>query len=312
MDMSSQNKNTFSTTYQKTLQEIYDPWISDEMQPDNWRYANIPSQPDEKIAYIRLNEGASERPVIYIPGFTEGIISKAPFAADLAQRGFDVILPDQNRKGITKDPLKVEQTSTYSQALNYLAVIEAEKLAYVDVVTHSYGSLIIDSMVRIADRNEQHLFDGSRIIMLAPGGFNEDTLSGLALRFGKSFKSEGKKHPRSFPDQPEMLAAGVRNFKTNIPRSVGEVGALLKRKVDYPYLLNRLGSLTVLSYAEDKLYSEEILYPGMVQAVDQGVSWAIPITLHGEYDGRKPDATHNDEQFNPSRVAASVAEILKA
>lgn len=309
--MSSQNKNTFSANYQETLQEIYDPWISDEMPVDSWRYADIPSQPSEKIAYVRLNEGASDRPVIYIPGFTEGIISKAPFAADLAQRGFDVVLPDQNRKGISKDPLRIEQAATYSQALNYLAVIEAEKLGHVDVVTHSYGSLILDSMVKIADRKNQHFFDGSRVIMLAPGGFNEDNIASLSIRFAKSFKSEGKKHSKSFPAQPEMLAAGIRNFKSNIPRSVGEVSALLNNKVDYLSLLNRLGSLTVLSYAKDKLYSQEILYTAMEQAVAQGVDWAIPITLQEKYNGYEPDATHNDEQFNPSRVAASVAQILR-
>ena len=109
-----------------------------------------------------------------------------------------------------------------------------------------------------------------------------------------------------------MLAAGIRNFRVNIPRSGSEAHALLKRKIDYPSLLNRLGSLTVLSYAEDKLYSQEVLYPAMEQAVDKGVSWAVPITIDGKYDGHKPDATHNDEQFNPSRVAASVAEILLA
>jgi len=180
--MSNQNKNTFSHNYQNTLLESYDPRIVDGMSPDRWLHADVPNRPGEKIAYIRLNEGASERPVIYIPGFTEGIIAKAPFAADLAQRGFDVILPDQNRKGITKDSQKIEQKATYSQALNYLAVIEAEKLESVDVVTHSYGSLIFDSMVRIADRNEQHFFDGSRVIMLAPGGFNDDTPTNLGLR----------------------------------------------------------------------------------------------------------------------------------
>lgn len=310
--MSIQNKDTFSTIYQKTLQEMYDPWISDEMSPDAWRYADIPNQPGEKIAYIRLNEGAGDRPVIYIPGFTEGIISKAPFAADLAQRGLDVILPDQNRKGISRDSKKIEQPATYSQALNYLAVIEAEKLGYVDVVTHSYGSLIFDSMVRIANRKNEHFFDGSRVIMLAPAGYNDETLIDLPIRFIKSFKSEGKNHPKSFPDQPEMLAAGIRNFKSNIPRSAREIGSLLKHEVDYRSLLKWVGSLTVLSYAADELYSQKILYSGMEKAVDGGVSWAVPLTLHGQYNGQTPDATHNDEQFNPSRVAASVAEILQA
>jgi ribonucleotide reductase beta subunit family protein with ferritin-like domain len=60
----STKESVFSPAYQHRLNEQYDPQITDEIV-NNWHYAELPDQPGEKIAYVRLNQGASEKPVIY-------------------------------------------------------------------------------------------------------------------------------------------------------------------------------------------------------------------------------------------------------
>jgi hypothetical protein len=221
-------------------------------------------------------------------------------------------LPDQHHKGILTNPETGKKDATYNQAVNYLAVLEAEGIENADFVTHSYGSLILDAMFKIAEEHELPLFKGSKIVMLAPGGYDDENYAQLAKRFVKTMATEPKKGSKNFPDQPEMMKAGVKAFTANIPRTYRESRELVKRNVDYPHLLGKIGvgNLTVLSYAGDDLYPEKTLYPGMEKAVTNGVSWAMPI---GEnYNGSEPlDATHNDEQKNPSRVAAAVAQLLK-
>lgn len=309
---SKETKNTvnFSEAYTEELGSRYSQEIIDGL--NDIRYAPVPGQTDERLAYVRLEQGKGQKPVIYIPGFTEGIIAKAPFAADLASRGFDVILPDQNRKGILKNPKTGKRDATYTQAMNYLAVLETERIEQADVITHSYGSLILDTMSELVEERGMHLFKDSKVIMLAPGGYNVESYGSLAGRFLKSLTTEPKKGSKDFPDQPEMMKAGVGNFKANISRTALEARDLRKRKVDYPRLLGKIGvgNLAVLSYAGDDLLPEDKLYSGMEEAVAGGVPWAVPI---GEnYDGKQPlDATHNDEQKNPSRVAAAVAQLLK-
>ncbi len=59
----------------------------------------------ESIEYVRLGEGRGDdtERFLYVPGFTEGVIAKAPFALEFAKQGYDVIVPDQHRKGIVRN-----------------------------------------------------------------------------------------------------------------------------------------------------------------------------------------------------------------
>ncbi len=312
--LTHQQEPTFiSAEYETQLRDRHGDIIADEIA-HNWRYAEIPDSSGEQLPYVRLNEGAGEKPVLYIPGFTEGIVSKAPFAAELAGLGNDVIMPDQNRKKILKDSTN-KKDATYSQAMNYLAVIEAEGIENVDIVTHSYGSLIFDKMQEIAADQGKTYFDDANVIMLAPAGFSKEKIRTIGKRFLAVAKSEGKDNPKDFPDSPEMLKAGVKNFTANIPRTLREVRHLAKNQVDYKRLLkSKIASLAIVSYAEDKLYSDKVLESTVNKVTQAGASWEIPIKQKNgqrfDPSSAKPHATHNDEQFNPYRVAATVNEIL--
>jgi len=307
----SETQPPISAAYQNHLLEHYSSGIVDDLV--DWRYAALPSQPGQAIAYARLNEGASERPVIYVPGFSEGIVAKAPFAADLADRGFDVILPDQNRRGLLVDSVTGRKGATYSQAVNMMAILDAEAVGQVDVVTHSYGSLIFDQMVEQARAAGKPYFEGSRMVLLAPAGFNrQETLPRLTRRFGRAVINEGKT-AKDFDEGSEMLKAGIRNAFANVPRTLREILELSRRHVDYERLA-KLGEVSVVSYAEDDVYPYQVIEKEMVRAIEFGVSWSTPVAcaIDGRAHRSGRDASHNDEQFNPGRVAPAVAQLLEA
>jgi pimeloyl-ACP methyl ester carboxylesterase len=306
-------KPLFSPKYVEQLlaeytDELVDPLVS------NWHQANLPQTPGEALAYVRLNEGRGEKPVLYVPGFTEGIVAKAPFAAELALLDNDVILPNQNRKAILKDTVDNRKSATYSQAVNYLAVIEAEGLEELDIVTHSYGSLIFEKMVQIAKASGSDVFKNSKVIMLAPAGFSRESYPKLMVREIKELLYEGskKKAPKQF-DHPDMLKAGLKNATANLPRTIREVRDLVKNRVDAGSLLENVGSLAILSFASDMLFSGKALDVEASKAVEAGVRWAVPILQNERFDpsSSKPPATHNDEQYNPYRAAASVDQLLR-
>jgi pimeloyl-ACP methyl ester carboxylesterase len=265
---------------------------------------------------VRVNEGAST-PVLFVPGFGEGIINKAPFAAALASRGFDVILPGQNRTGILRDAANKRQP-TMSQARNYEAILRAEKLdgVTVNLVSHSYGSLVLEALVKRMMNNSPDYFKDSQAIMLAPAGVGqESSIFELGKRWLRMLKSEMDKSTQDFPDiEGETGKASAKTLAANVPRMFGEVGDMLKKRVDFSELCRAVGEVTILSYKDDRIFPESFMASGAATAVNAGATWATPISLAVQPDGSirgGEGATHDDEQFNPSRVAGAVAQILR-
>lgn len=314
---------SISPGYAERLAQDYDPSVVNAIAYDNWKHTDLMHQDGELLLYVRLQperlgvEQAHDRPVLYVPGFTEGIVAKAPFAAEMASRGFDIILPGQNRKSILKDALG-KKNATHSQAMNYLSVLEDEGLkdTPVDVITHSYGLPIFQTMHRLATERGWTAFDDSTLIAAAPAGSNtNEGLMRLGWRFGKHMIAENG--TRKDIEDPAMLEAGAKNMLANIPRTMREVWHLAHKKVDYEELATSGLRVVVLGYAEDRLFAHAQLMTTMEDALEHGISYATPISLEEDPDeigairgGR--DASHNDEQFNPSRVAGAAAQILLA
>ena len=309
----AQSDRMLSESYERRLQQEYPTHIVSPLVY-NWRQAPLLDQPGEHLPYVRLNQNNGTKPVLYVPGFTEGIVAKAAFGAELANLGHDVVLPDQNHKKILEDAVTGKKSATYSQAVNYLAALKAEKLGGVDIITHSYGSLIFDAMTRIAAQKGLEHFQDSKVIMLAPAGFSKESFFGLIRRLLVSMRSEGRGNPKEF-DEPDMLKAGIKNAFVNVPRALREGVELSRLQVDYEGLLRdrRIGSLCLVSYAADALYPEKVLEGEVSRAVKTGASWCVPIGQKVRFDPKtsKPHATHNDEQYNPYRVAGVAHQLLQ-
>jgi pimeloyl-ACP methyl ester carboxylesterase len=313
----------FDTAYRGQLQERYGREITEQIA-DTWKWAPLSEQPDEVIPYVvtQPDEVVSERKLLYVPGFGESIINKASFAAEAATQGLAMILPGQNRTSILRDATN-RRSAVHTQARNYLDVLDhaTENGETVDVVPHSYGALIFQAMRRL----DPDRFKDSNVVMLAPSNsIIGDTIPRLGGRWIKFLKSEmDQKRPIEFPDHSGVTSkASAKTLTANIPRLAREVGDLGHNQMDYFDMACSVGSLTVLGYAEDNLFPDSKVYPLMEQTMraleDHGkrdnFRWATPVSPAGVLEGRMTytgdGATHDDEQFNPSRVVSSVRQIL--
>lgn len=325
--MSNKINSHFPEAYTDRLLERYDPDIVHQLASE-WRYANLPNQPGETVPYVRLQQGAGEWPLMYVPGFSEGIINKASFAAELNTHNFDVILPGQNRKGILRDAATNKKSAAYSQAVNCLAVLEAEGIeSPADFISHSYGSLVLGVMAKVAEVRKLPYFNDARVVMLAPAGFNEDeSVGSLLCRWTAMLKSEMKQSNQDFPDIHGVTGrASAKTLLANIPRTLREsYHDLVRERIDVEQLFSAgVARLAIVSYAEDAMFPYEVLEKGVMKALAAGANrnhpvpttWSVPISFQKANGSPRPysgsGAVHDDEQLNPSRVASAVADILR-
>lgn len=302
--------------YAAQLTNRYGESISYQIAGSALRSALLPHQTGEFIDFVEVEPDTpalEHKKVLLVPGFGVGIINKASLAAELAAQGRHAILPGQNRHGILKDETG-RANPTYTQARNYLAIMDAAASGPVDVVTNSYGSLVFDEMVRL----EPDRFKESDVVMLAPAGsIRGQRLPAMGRQWLRMMKSESNRdRPMEFPDpNNDTGRASAKVLLANIPRTVREIGDLWRRTVDYGRLSRSVGSLVVLSYAEDYMYPEEKLSPMLSAAVEAGyITWATPVSpdrvVSGEMAYAGEGAVHDDEQYNPSRVVSAALQLL--
>lgn len=285
---------------------------------------------ESSIEYVRLNpenNSENETAVFYVPGFTEGVIAKAPLGISLAEAGRSVIMPEQNRKGTLRGH-DGKKNATYTQAIHALSIIEQEGLtdSTVDFVTHSYGSIVLDEMVREAERRGWSCFNGSKVAMLAPAGLRKEKQLSYTKRFLQDILSTGSSEKEI---EDYAFKYGVKNLLRNPVRSIREVFEMRRTKLDIAQMkrLGGLASVGVLSHAEDKIFpssvSETVSFDDTVagssiaEYINQGAidSWSVPVDMAAVEDGRftygGEHAEHNDEQFFPRRSARAIIDLLK-
>jgi hypothetical protein len=310
-------------TYREQLLELAggDTQLVDPF--DNWLFADLPEQPGETIPYVSVGDG--DRAVLLVPGFTEGILSKAPLAVDLARRGHKIIVPGQDRADVLVDG-DGKKNATLSQAENLFAIMRAEELdakpGSVHVVTHSYGSLIFETMHKLAQARELPCFDGASVVMLDPAGFiGHEWLLRLGIGFTRNSVAETFSE-KDVPDSNGMaLKAGIGYALANKSRTAREVWEISRDRLDYEYLLHSdIGRLAVLSYGQGRIFPTRAQRKTIVKMLSSEepvvpVTWATPISLQ-ELKGSnsrirsRKGSTHNDDQFNPARVGGAVAQFL--
>jgi hypothetical protein len=307
------NTPRFSEQYTEQLLEHFGPQITLELT-QNWHSAPLTEQPGERIPFVRLNEGATEKPVFIVGGFGEGIINKAPFAGQLALDGADVVLIGQNRKSMLKDAAH-KRVPTHAQARNIEAVIRYAGMGRKpkDIITHSYGSDIYDAMVERSEERGDDWYQDSTAILLAPSGFVYERLDSIVYRWGRMLRSEMDKSRQDFPDHKgETAVASTKTLAANLPRMFGEIGDLLHKRVDARRMLRNVGQLVIMNYFEDEMYPPGKVEFFIEEAMRCGAIWTMPYSTDRMGDGLRgfAGATHDDEQFNPRRVAGAVGQFI--
>ncbi|QQS64942.1 hypothetical protein IPO96_00055 [Candidatus Saccharibacteria bacterium] len=326
-------KNKFNSAYLSSLTNGPGDFLpsSVDILANGIKRAEINGLEGETIEYVRFapdsSAKAQQKPSIYIPGFTEGITAKAPFGMAMLELGNDIIIPDQNRSA---KPDKKEAAKT--QAINYLAVLDAEGLTHepINAVAHSYGSYILAEMVKIAKERGWTCFDEAKVALLAPGGSypDEAMFSKLGVRFAKEMLFElSKKTKKALPDvSKQMDKAGKKNLTKNIGRTWAEARQLATQMIRFegdgePRSLGRyVGEIGLFGYTDDKLFSHKQLERAAQQLMDNNGSYASPVQFLEvvDQDGNtrvvknNNPQTHNDEQWNPRRVAGAINEFFSS
>ncbi|MDQ2973280.1 MAG: alpha/beta hydrolase [bacterium] len=318
----------------------FDPYYVEQIE--NIHSAPLPHLPGEVIEFVEIkpkNALPDRPPVIYIPGFTEGIIAKAPFGIALAELGEHVIIPDQNRA----EKVTVNNASA-AQARNYLAIIEANgwQNQTVNFAAHSLGGIIVTEMAAEAKRRGWTCFDEARIAMLAPAGHDDRGLVSLASRFAKLMLSERGTDKELSDETGLMMKAGTANFMESPVRTLKEVLNLNKTEIRYeklddkhPGLIDFVGKVIIFGYTHDAMFPAKKIDRIAKKAMQAGAGYATPVAFGPVVDengsqiietylnpssgrlsefkaaviNRNP-STHNDEQFNPRRVAGAVSQFF--
>jgi len=160
-------------------------------------------------------------------------------------------------------------------------------------------------------------FTGSRVAFMAPSGsIHDETTTDLGRRWVASTRSEmNKNRPTEFPDEKGVTGkASAMTLMANLPRMKQEIGELAHARIDYPALVKRVGSLTVMSFAEDRMFPEDRMAPTLGTAVEAGATWVTPVSPSKVLDGTMrysgDGAVHDDDQYNPTRVVGSLMQIL--
>jgi len=314
MKQTKKSTSHISADYEAQLRKDYGTLIAKTIATD-WRFANLSQQPGQAIAYVRLGAGkkqATGRPVLFVPGFVGGIVANGAFGAAVASRGFDTLVPNQNRHGLLRNHRGLKDP-TYTQAQNIMAIIASEGLEHVplDIITHSYGGLILETMVREAERLGWTCFDSSRVVMLAPAGIKRpEWYPGFLYRYYqlRQFDRAALPETKYYVFAGEMFTAGESFYKQNRWRAIREGMAVMRRKIHIPYLLSHgIARIELIAFPGDALFGSNVLAKSFARIHNKKV-----VAVNG-YSLPTSDASgHSDQQFDPQPIADVVARFLQA
>ena len=289
----------------------------------------------------------SKNPIVVAPGFTQGIEVLEDFGQSLSDSGHrEVFVLDQWASA----PRKSRQPKQYANG-NFIGLEEqAEAVASflehshltdrpIDFVANSFGCQITARVAEIAEEQGWNCFKddlGSHTIFISPAASNEDeNYISLGVRWTK-WMAKNDPHAsmvaKVLDPGARMLKEGKRNASENPKKTLKEIDALVRSRVDY----QRLGKIGlkpfVMAYADDDLMPygtmEQNLennlenLSGISMPVDAGAVKArdfemfkTNIGLQGKaakeawaHHWRRAD--HGDMQFHPERTARAILQIL--
>lgn len=298
--------------------------------------ASLSYQPGEVISYARFHsavpdssEPRARYPLLVIPGYLGGIEAYTPFAESMAELGYDVIVPDQNRQGIARVG-RGQPAAAISQARNIAAVVEAENLQgqRVDVVAHSYGAPIVEQLIRIEQSKEDwDCFNNARVILGAPAEIHKEYPLAFWLRRTLLSQIYARLAPveRLEDDHRTLQGSADRAaeefWRANPKRARLELREAATRTIDLEALQRSVGKLAIMLFAGDRmfpdarfasnasrrsfssLYNVVVFSPSSSELLSEREPW------RGIRGARGSD--HWDMQANPDRVAGAVDMFLR-
>lgn len=259
------------------------------------------------IEYVILGRNNEDHnPVAIVPGFTEGLIALHNFGKYLAEDGErQVLVTEQPEVG---HKLKIDAVDHQAEA--WLATIEANgwQNRSVDVVAHSFGSIVFDRAAMLAYLRGWKCFDsqlGSKTVFVAPSGTNPDeSLISMTPRYLKLMKTivagKEKADSKTAENGKEILDQGLKSTLKQPRKYAKEIAPILGDRVKY----SRLGAVGVkphvIAYNSDQLYSHRIIGPTLLENLEHTDGYSMPVDK---------EATHNHLLYN-NLTAKAVLQIL--
>lgn len=256
--------------------------------------------------------------IFYVNGWSEGPLNKLPFAAELAQQGAQVVLPDVVRQGYLHDHMNPKDPID-TQASDMIDIVRHEADGErVTLVAHSMGALVADRMVAL----DPERFADTTVIMLAPAGTApEERFRSLGKRWLAFMREDSRDTLQQFPDPTDVkVKASQARIKSDLPRAYRELLRLKSHYINYHRLAERVARVAIMPYAADPLYPQRLLEPtiGRLLTVNppENLSAITPVSFtlrdretHQPLIGK--GASHADEEVNPTRVASTIIDYLR-
>lgn len=242
---------------------------------------------DATLEYLELKGGATSNPILLIPGFTEGKVSLHGFASQLCSQGdTTVLLPDQYQRRDKK--ILSPGHAVRNQAEYLLAVIAERKLQHtpLDVIAHSFGTIIFDAMSKMAAERGWTCFQselGAGAVFIAPAGSNpKESRHGLGRRFGIFVATESK-----IGWDPDALKAGPQNVKSDPLKYAGEALAVSSPQnlIDYSQLAANGVRPHIVVYSNESVYPHELISDTIGVALEAGDIESYSSPLDSRTDG---------------------------
>lgn len=306
----------FSPEFRGRLEQEYGPDIATQL--DDWHQTPLLHAPTEHINYVTLGAelpDTNKRHVLYIGGHLAGIVAGSAFGGEMAKRGFNVTIPDQQRGEMATR--YIFPNPTYTQALNVAAAIEHAGMSQegIDFITHSYGSLILNVLRGIAEQRDWKIFRDAHIAMLSPAGVRREETVWAFLQRYKTFRQAGK--PVTAPDSwythlKEINEAGGVFDLTNPRRAKWEGLHIVSKRVNFKKLFaSGVADIGVFLHADDRLYPPEIFTNTIERNKLSNLTFTV---VRGEVpegeDAPRYEVSHSDQQIHPKNDAAAVTRFL--
>lgn len=264
--------------------------VKQEAIPLNPHEVNFPGG---SVKYNEYGNPDSQlNPILIVPGFVGDAFILKELATKLSednhhhvlvmnQPAFDDSVPARSQ--MSPDKVISLQAEAAMAICQDAGLLNRE----VNLFAHSMAALVVEKLKQIASERGVDSFDsskGSKTILAAPAGtIHDEGLLDLGLRWSTRYLPKAMKEAPVLDPTGLKGKEGAKNMFKNLPKTIGEVGALAERRVDY----KNLGQTLLIVYPEDKMFPYKRMEPTLVKALEDEAPLQIVMPVNAAEVGPK-------------------------
>lgn len=296
------------------------------------RFAPLPHLPGQSVEYAVTQGEANElQPLLYWNGWldvSESPAQRATLAEAMAKHGYGLIVIKNDRTlPVVTDPNTDRPGAFYTHALHAAAVIKHQGLENHRLPGYAFsaGGLAATHTILNAQSLGLECFADSTVVYEGVAGLNhrESRLTLPSRAVGNFVTDLATRQRNRFSDEAKVIMGevdktGRKAMWANPSRALLEVDELATYKTPVDKVAARVGMLAIVAHGQDTLMRDanitrtlEPIFTGHSPEVDN-VLYATPYSTDPEFGQPYGSymAHHLDSFTNPSRPAATVAQLL--